>query len=178
MLNTLLRKRLSEEQMANVFINGLIEVIDSSFPILAEMINDDTAFVSSPNISPENNGPFSMIVFAANLNLLESSFEPEHAGEIEKLVLQKLAVLHQESLSDFKVKMKETQAFINKVNYPSKNLVYGMSKSIFSKYGLHEFQDAYFKSLMAPNPLFLKRMDEVTKLFIWDWDAFFKKFKL
>lgn len=178
MLNTLLRKRLSEEQMANVFINGLLEVIDSSFPVLTEMINDDTAFVTSPNIAESNYGSFAMIVFAANLNLLESTFDPEHASEIEKLILLKLSKMNDEPVTEFKVRMKEYQAFIKKINHPSKNLVYGMSKAIFAKYDLHQFQDEYFKRLSAPNPLFLKRMDEVTKLFIWDWDAFFKKFKL
>jgi hypothetical protein len=32
--------------------------------------------------------------------------------------------------------------------------------------------------MQAPNPLFLKRLDEVMANFIWDWDVFFKKYKL
>jgi len=43
---------------------------------------------------------------------------------------------------------------------------------------LNEFQDEYFKRMQAPNPLFLKRMDEIMVNFIWNWDAFSKKFKL
>jgi len=53
-----------------------------------------------------------------------------------------------------------------------------MSKAIFYKYKLNEFQDEYFKRMQAPNPLFLKRMDEIMVNFIWNWDAFSKKFKL
>jgi hypothetical protein len=53
-----------------------------------------------------------------------------------------------------------------------------MSKAIFHKYKLNDFQDEYFKRMQAPNPLFLKRMDEVMSNFIWNWDAFFKKYKL
>ena len=53
-----------------------------------------------------------------------------------------------------------------------------MSKVIFDKYTLYNFQDEYFKRMQAPNPLFLKRMDEVVENFVWDWDGFFKKYRL
>ncbi|MBU2019373.1 MAG: hypothetical protein KJ941_06990 [Bacteroidetes bacterium] len=178
MLQSILRKKLSDEQMANVFINGLLEVIENTFPLVAEMINDDTAFVESPNLQSTDNSDFALIVFAANLNLLESTFEPHHAHEIEVQVITKLAAMNKMPMTALKLKIKEYQSFISKINHPSKNLVYGISKSIFSKYGLHNFQDEYFRRLAAPNPLFLKRLDEVSKLFIWDWDAFFKKYKL
>lgn len=178
MLSALMRKRLSPEQMSNVFINGLLEVITSSFPDFSEIINNDNAFVQSPNLGEKDLPVFAMVVYAANLNRLESTFEPEHAAEIEELILHKLSVYFGKEIPAFKKEMKEMQSFINKVNHPSKNLVYGMSKAIFAKYELHLFQDEYFKRLAVPNPLFLKRMDELTALFIWDWDVFFKKYKL
>ncbi|MCT4561000.1 MAG: hypothetical protein N4A41_06450 [Crocinitomicaceae bacterium] len=178
MLSSLLKKRLSDEQLANVFINGLLEVIESSFPVLAEMINDDTAFVKSPEIAENQNGEFAMIVFAANMQLLQSSFDPTHANEIQKHVIVKLAQMNDIIPTEFQKRLKDYQQFISRINHPSKNLIYGMSKAIFAKYNLHQFQDEYFKRLAAPNPLFLKRLDEITKLFIWDWDAFFKRYKL
>jgi hypothetical protein len=57
-------------------------------------------------------------------------------------------------------------------------MVYAMSKGIFDKYMLYNFQDEYFKRMQAPNPLFLKRLDEIVENFVWDWDVFFKKYKL
>ena len=74
--------------------------------------------------------------------------------------------------------VKDYKSFIARVNHPSKNMLYGMSKAIFHKYNLNDFQEDYFKRMQAPNPLFLKRMDEVMSNFIWDWDVFFKKYKL
>jgi hypothetical protein len=53
-----------------------------------------------------------------------------------------------------------------------------MSKALFFKYNLNEFQDVYFKNMQAPNPLFLKRMEDLFYYFIWDWDVFFKKYKV
>lgn len=178
MLQSLLRKKLSDEQIANVFTNGLLDVIENSFPIVAEMINDDSVFVESPNLKENENYEFAMIVFASNLNLLESSFEPQHAHAIELHVIAKLAKMNNLEEAEMRKNLKEYQSFISRINLPSKNLVYGISKAIFSKYQLSTFQDKYFKQLGAPNPLFLKRLDEISKLFVWDWDAFFKKFKL
>ena len=51
-------------------------------------------------------------------------------------------------------------------------------KIIFDKYMLYNFQDEYFKRMQAPNPLFLKRLDEIVENFVWDWDVFFKKYRL
>ena len=57
-------------------------------------------------------------------------------------------------------------------------MIYAMSKGIFDKYALYDYQDEYFKRMQVPNPLFLKRMDEIVENFIWDWSAFLKKYRL
>ena len=43
-------------------------------------------------------------------------------------------------------------------------MIYGMSKAVFHKYGLNEYQDEYFRRMQAPNPLFLKRMDDFSDI--------------
>ena len=52
-----------------------------------------------------------------------------------------------------------------------------MSKAVFFKYKLGQYQDAYFSQLNAPSPILLKRMDNVMENFLWDWDTFFDKYK-
>ena len=53
-----------------------------------------------------------------------------------------------------------------------------MSKAVFFKYKLGQYQDDYFAQLNAPNPIFLKRMDSIMENYIWDWNSFFNKYKL
>jgi hypothetical protein len=113
-----------------------------------------------------------------NLSFLESTFEAEQAERVEQLIFEKLSRMYEMSVGDFQNMIRDYQSFIMRVNHPSKNWIYGMSKAIFHKYGLYEFQDDYFKRMQAPNPLFLKRMDEVMANFVWNWDAFFKKFRI
>ena len=80
--------------------------------------------------------------------------------------------------TEFSLFVKEYKSYISRVNHPSKNVVKGMSKALFFKYNLNEYQDVYFKNMQAPNPLFLKRMEDLFYYFIWDWDVFFKNYKV
>lgn len=178
MLGSLIKKRLSDNQVANVFVNALFEVVDNGFKEVAQLINDDPAFVTCPNIADHANGEFALIIIVGNLSFLESTFEPEQAHAVEKLIFEKLAKIYDMSTEDFTALIREYQSFMMRKNHPSKNMIYAMSKAIHYKYKLNDFQDEYFRRMQAPNPLFLKRMDEVVQNFIWDWDAFFKRYKM
>jgi hypothetical protein len=156
----------------------LFDSVDSGWGEISTMINEDPAFVNSPCINSKDSGEFGLVVFTANISLLESTFEVEQATRIERLVFQKLAKIYGMGELEFENLIRSYQSFISRINQPSKNMVYGMSKAVFHKYSLNNFQDEYFKRMQAPNPLFLKRMDEVMGSFIWNWDAFFKKYRL
>ena len=178
MLGLSLKRKLTDNQVANIFINALFDTIDNGFIEVANMINEDVVFVRSPEIASESNAEFGLIVIVGNLSFLESTFDPEQAVRVERLIFQKLSKIYNITEGEFTKLIREYQAFITRVNHPSKNMIYGMSKAVFHKYHLNDFQDEYFKRMQAPNPLFLKRMDEVMTNFIWNWDVFFKKFKL
>lgn len=178
MFGTILRKKVSDDKLANVFINGIFSSVDNGFPVVAEFINEDPTFITSPALAPNQSYEFGLIVIVGNLSFLESAFEPEQADRIENLVFEKLAKVYEMSVEEFKSLIKDTRSLISRLNHPSKNMIYGMSKAIFDKYKLYNYQDEYFRRMMAPNPLFLKRMDEVVENFVWDWDAFFKRYKL
>jgi len=178
MFGTILRKKVSNDKLANVFINSLFSTIDAGFPVVSEFINDDPAFVKSPCISPNDSYEFALVVIVGNISFLESAFDPEQADKIEALVYEKLAKVYEMSVPEFKSLIKDYRSLLSRLNHPSKNTIYGMSKVIFDKYTLYNFQDEYFKRMQSPNPLFLKRMDEVVENFVWDWDGFFKKYRL
>jgi hypothetical protein len=178
MFRPFLKRKISDNQLANIFVNGLLEVIDTGFKDVASLINDDPAFEISPSIEEANNSEFTMIVIVGNIVSLETSFEGIQAGNVENLIIQKFATIFGMSETEFSSLVKEYKSFIARVNHPSKNVLYGMSKAIFHKYALNDFQEDYFKRMQAPNPLFLKRVDEIMQNFIWNWEAVFKKYKL
>jgi hypothetical protein len=178
MFSTLIKRKLTDNQVANIFINALYDSIDNGFSEVAQLINEDLVFTTSPNIDKDNNGEFGLIVIVGNLSFLESTFDADQAERVEAIIFEKLSKFYDLDANRFKIIVKEYQNFILRVNHPSKNWIYGMSKAVFHKYKLNEFQDEYFRRMQAPNPLFLKRMDEVMGNFVWNWDAFFKKYRL
>jgi hypothetical protein len=178
MLGSLLKKKLSDNQLANVFMNGILEMVENGFGEVAQMINEDPAFIQSPDIPETKNGQFSMVVMVANLSNLESTFEVEQAVRVEQLIFDKLGQMMQSDAAEAEQTVREYQKFMHRINHPSKNMVYAMSKAVFHKYNLNDYQDEYFRRMQAPNPLFLKRMDAIVGNFLWDWDAFFKKYRI
>ena len=95
---------------------------------------------------------------------------------ITNLIISKLGKVYDVDQEKFESVIDNYQNYLTKVNHPSKNMLYAMSKAIFGKYELNEFQDDYFKNMNSPNPMFLKRLDEAMDNFIWNWETFNKKY--
>lgn len=178
MLSTIFKKKLTNNQLANIFVNGVLDSIDNGFEELKLLIQEDPAFVSQPPIEGMKDGHFTMIVIVANISNLINYFDAEQSSSLEDLIMGKFAQSFGMEVTEFERYYKDYKSYISRVNHPSKNMLYGMSKAMFFKYKLNEYQDEYFRNLVTPNPLFLKRMDEVMDQFIWDWEVFHKKFKL
>lgn len=178
MLTAIFKKKLSDDQLSTIFVNGVVDVVDKSFVEVSSLIKEDPAFVCPPDLSKASEGHFTMIVIVGNLNFIGDSFAAEQSIRLEKMIITKFAEVFEMEESTFKNHLNEYRSFISRVNHPSKNMIYGMSKAIFYKYKLNDFQDEYFKSMDCPNPLFLKRMDEIVMNFIWNWEAFFKRYKM
>ena len=53
-----------------------------------------------------------------------------------------------------------------------------MSKGVFHKYELYEFQEEFFRNMRTPHPTFLKRLDEIMVNFIFDWESYLDKYKV
>lgn len=178
MFGTLIKKKLTDEKVANIFVNAILEVTEKGFEEVAGLINDDPAFVSSPQINSKDNGRFTLVIIAGNLQFLDEHFDADQVNNVEGLIFEKIGNVFGMSATELRSIIKEYHTFMSRVNHPSKNTLYAMSKAIFHKYKLNDFQDEYFRKMQCPNPLFLKRMDEVVVNFIWDWQAFFKKYKV
>jgi hypothetical protein len=178
MLSSLLKRKLSNEQVANIFVNGIMDAVNNGFGEVVQLINEDVVFVQSPQIQPEQDGEFTLIVLIGNLVLLENILEPQVATHVEKLVLSKMANLYAMPEHEFIPVVNEYRVFINRVKHPSKRLLFGLAKAVFYKYNLTSFQDEYFTRMQAPNPLFLKRLELIIDNFLWDWDVVMKKYKI
>ena len=178
MLTLLRKKKLTDNQVANIFVNGIIETAETAFPELAGFINDCPEFTVSPSLEEKDYGRFLMIIAASNMSQISKHFKDGHDKRIARLCLYKFAQIFELKPEDFARKIKSYKSFMGRVNHPSKNPVYAMSKAMFFKYKLNDFQESYFKEMNTPNPIFLKNMDEWMKNFLWDWSTFADKYRI
>lgn len=178
MFGTLLKRKIDTERLSNVFVNAMMEISESGYNDISELILDDPAFVKHPNLKENAQDLFLLVLIAGNLRYIDNHFEAVESSEIKELIQKKFSVIFDMPQGDFNRLIADFDSFISRVNHPSKNTLYGMSKAIFHKFELNDFQEDYFKNMRTPNPLFLKRLDEVMNNFIWDWEAFFKRHKL
>ena len=178
MLSTLFgKKKLTEDKIANIFVNTLLDTVDNSFADIATNIMVDPEFVRQPQLDTSDSDKFLMIVLAGNFNYLSRYFSAVEESILKAKITQKFATVFGMQFDEMKKIISDYQNFIYRVNHPSKNTLYGMSKAVFFKYKLGQYQDEYFAQLNAPNPLFLKRMDGIMENYIWNWSTFLEKNK-
>lgn len=170
------KKKVKENTVANIFVNTILNSIDKGFAEVVGVINDAPEFTISPRISSADDDSFILIVFAANLHLIPNYLKNDFQDErMITLIISKLSNVFDVEEDRLTRALNDYQCYLKKVNHPSKNTLYAMSKAIFGKYELNQYQDEYFKNMKSPNPMFLKRLDEVMENFLWNWESFTQK---
>lgn len=172
------KKKIKEDVAVNIFINNLLDTVEKGFPEVAGIINDSPEFVTSPKVQETNSEKFLLIIIAANLVYIPQHFNNNQDERLIELIYEQLSQVFGVEKSTLEKVINDYQNYIAKVNQPSKNTLYGISKAVFGKYNLNDFQDEYFKAMRSPNPMFLKRMDEVMESFIWNWESFKEKYQV
>lgn len=178
MLGILAKKRITDAQVANLFVNATLEAVEKGWPVVAQYIQDCPEFVIRPEIDDQDFGKFLMVVVSANFEYIPAYFDAGHDREIIRQCIVKFAHVFDTEPEKFACKVKEYRSLLKRINSPSKNPLYSMAKGIFSKYELNQYQEEYFRTLKSANPIFLKNMDDLMKNFIWDWENFRAKYKV
>lgn len=165
----ILKKRISTDKLSNVYVNSIIQLVEDGFPDVAALINDSPEFIIRPNISNTDSDKFLLIIIAGNIKFIPGHLDTYHEMRFNKLIMHKFAHALGLDIEIFKTVLNNHYKLFNLINSPSKNVLYAMSKSVFYKYNLAGFQEEYFRKIKSPNPIFMKRLNEVMRNFLWDW---------
>lgn len=172
------KKKLTEDQLANFFVNSILSLVEEGFQDVVEIINNDPEFSKTPSISKEDYDRFLLVVIAGNIKLMSEHFDSVKDVRITEKIYRKLGT----ALSVEPMTLKETiakyQSWMSRINHPSKNTRYAMSKGVFFKYELNQFQSDYFRNMNTPNPIFLKRLDEVINQFLFNWNDIKENYRI
>ena len=118
------------------------------------------------------------IVLAGNLMDAPKRLPAGQDRRFVSFAISKFAAALGHSASELELEVVALQHEMDRINHPSKNTVYAMSKAIFHKYDLFRYQDPYFRSLKAPNPIVLKRLNQLMAFCLWDWAAVLDEWKV
>ena len=148
------KKKISQKQLAYNFVHHTLNCIDHTYSDFLDAIYHDSELESYPKLDYNNPEELMFIIVSGNIKFFE-----------------RILSAHEEKINKY-------SSFISRVNHPSKNILYGMSKAVFFKFKLGQYQDDYFAQLNTPNPIFLKKIDTLIENYIWDWKAVFEKIKI
>ena len=163
------KKKITEDKLANVFVNAVLELSAEGFGAIAAELNEAPEFDASPGLKEEDDHRFAMIVLAANLTEMQRTMGPGVDKRLFALSVSKFAQAMGLGNTDVEQEVRSLQHQMDRLNHPSKNTVYAMGRVLFSKYDLFCFQDSYFREMRSPNPIILKRLNGLMGYFIWSW---------
>ncbi|KAA3651565.1 MAG: hypothetical protein DWP98_02815 [Bacteroidetes bacterium] len=163
------KKKLKEDKLSNIFVNATLQAVEESFTDIVGLIKESPEFIVSPNIDPSDDSKFMLIVIAANLKEIPKYLPAHQDNRVINSIITKLSGVFDVSFDKLEGILRDYQSYLSRVNLPSNNNLYAMSKALFYKYELGQYQEEYFKNMNSPNPLFLKRLDEAMALFLFNW---------
>ena len=91
MLGILAKKRITDAQVANLFVNATLEAVEKGWPVVAQYIQDCPEFVIRPEIDDQDFGKFLMVVVSANFEYIPAYFDAGHDREIIRQCIVKFA---------------------------------------------------------------------------------------
>lgn len=173
------KKKITEDRLANVFVNALLQLVQQGFCDVAAELNEAPELVGEQVIDPDREETFLNVVLAGNLMELQRQLQAGQDQRVAALVISKFAQALGTRTSDVERSIATLQQMMARLNHPSKNTVYAMSKAVFHQYDLFRFQtDEFFRDQRVPHPVILKRLNGLMGFFLWDWDSFHEQYRL
>lgn len=177
-LNWIAKRKLTEEQAANAFVQTTFETVEEGWPEVAAFLNELEGFESSPNLNPGDYGRFLMIIVAGNLQFIPDHFDAGLDRMLIERILAKFNRAFDLPRNEFGKKIQSYRGFMKQINHPSKSVLRSMTRAVFYKYHLNQHQADYFRDMNQPSPVLERELQEVMRHFLWDWDAFLGTYRV
>jgi hypothetical protein len=172
------KKKISQKQLAYNFVHHTLNSIDQTYSDFLDAIYNDPELENHPKLNYSNPEELMFIIISGNIKFFERILSAHEEKILIDSIIDQMASVFQTDFHLMEEKINKYTSFISRVNHPSKNILYGMSKAVFFKFKLGQYQDDYFAQLNTPNPIFLKKIDTLIENYIWDWKTVFEKIKI
>jgi len=172
------KKRITHKVLAKQFVHKTLRAVDETFEDFLDAIYNDSELESYPKLNYKDPSVLMHIIIAGNMKFFERILSSHEENAVCNSIIKEMSEVFDMDFNEMKEELENYSSFISRVNHPSKNILYGMSKSVFFKFKLGKYQDDYFAQLNTPNPIFLKKIDSLIENYIWDWKSICEKSKI
>lgn len=172
------KKKITEDKLSNVFVNAVLELTANGFPMVAEELNESPEFQVCPQIDPADDARFALVVLTGNLMEMERVVGPGLDRRLFALSVSKFAKAFGRTGSEVEEEVRALQSRMERINFPSKNTVRAMASVLFQEYELYCYQDLYFREQRSPNPIVLKRLNNLMGYFLWSWTDMLEQYRV
>jgi hypothetical protein len=172
------KKKISQKQLAYNFVHHTLNCIDHTYKDFLDAIYNDAELESYPELNYSDPTELMFIIISGNIKYYERILSAHEEKLLYDCIINEMSEAFEMEFHEMDEKLNKYTSFISRVNHPSKNILYGMSKAVFFKFKLGQYQDEYFAQLNTPNPIFLKKIDTLIENYIWDWKSIFEKIKI
>lgn len=172
------KKKITEDKLANVFVNTVLEMSSEGFPTVVAEVNEAPEFETPPTLDARDDERFLLIALAGNLTEMQRILGPGLDKRMFSLSVSKFAQAIGKGCTDVETEVKALQGRMERMNHPSKNIVLAMARALFAEYGLYDCQDSYFKAMRQPNPIVLKRVTGLFNYFLFNWSEVSEQYRI
>ena len=172
------KKKITQKQLAYNFVNHTLNCIDANYKDFLDAIYNDAELETYPELDYNDPTELMFIIISGNIKFFEKILSAHEEKLLCNSITEEMASIFEMEYHEMEEKLNKYGSIISRVNHPSKNILYGMSKAVFFKFKLGQYQDEYFAQLNTPNPIFLKKIDVLIENFVWQWKAIFDKTKI
>jgi hypothetical protein len=172
------KKKISIDHLVNYTIHFVFDIVDNHFEDIKELLKISPEFTQQPPVETMQADMLYLILFAAHMELMEQNLPAPYHQTGPKNLCEKLGEIYNVPAEQMEKMLKDELGFIKQINLPSKNLLYGLTKAFFNRYQLYKFQEEYFKNLQVPNPILLKRLDEIFALFLINYEELLNNYRI
>ncbi|NNC82964.1 MAG: hypothetical protein HKN79_05255 [Flavobacteriales bacterium] len=178
MFSTLIgKKKMTETALAKLLVEGTLKTAEPIFKEVVDYINECPHFDRNPEVTEQDDIDFLLTVFTCNISRIPNYLKGGQEKRVAHAIIKQLSFHLYMDMRDLSTRIQDCKSLMKRLNHPSKNLIYAMPKAVFSLYGLNEFQQPYFRDLNSPNPLYLKEMNQMMEVMVWDWDFLVEEYR-
>lgn len=175
MLGLFGKKKLKEKDVAKVFVGTLNDISINGYESIADFIANDPQLDNKPTLTKSNLEWFVFIVFTANLRHLKDYFGSDQLDRLRIEIIDEFSISFEDRNPDQILEQVNNYEDFLKGIPSNGNLANLISKAIYLKFGLDEFQN---QKGLEENYQLINTLSQLTEHFVWNWSDFLEKYKM